>query len=82
MLILRPALDLLFEKQQQGSQTGVNKEPRNTRLEDIVLCNVASQCVASAQRLIAFLGTEIQSQDFLAWWYNVSCKWPEERILE
>lgn len=72
MLILRPALDLLFEKQQQGGQTGANKGPRDTRLEDIVLCNVASQCVASAQRLIAFLGAEIQSKDFLAWWYNVS----------
>ncbi|KAH7116553.1 hypothetical protein B0J13DRAFT_613411 [Dactylonectria estremocensis] len=72
MLILRPALDLLFEKQQQESQTGASRAPRDARLEDVVLCNVASQCVASAQRLVAFLGAEIQSHDFLAWWYNIS----------
>lgn len=85
MLILRPALDLLFEKQRQedqaGDQAGMNRGPGDTRLEDIVFSNVALQCVASAQRLVSFLGAEVQSRDFLAWWYNVSCEWPEDRCL-
>ena len=71
MLILRPALDHLFEKQQENPKDA-GKPRRDAPLETLVLCNVAAQCVHSAQLLVAFLDAEIRSQDFLAWWYNVS----------
>lgn len=71
MLILRPALDQLFERQQEA-KAGTGGRQRESRLEDVVLCNVAMQCVQCAQDLVVFLDGEIRSQNFLAWWYNVS----------
>ena len=75
MLILRPALDRLLDMQQEG-QGDAGRQRRHAPLQGLVLCNVASQCVHSAQDLVSFLDSEIRSQELLAWWYNVSCKSP------
>ncbi|KAL5601549.1 hypothetical protein FOBRF1_009082 [Fusarium oxysporum] len=69
MLILRPALDLLFEKQQ--TEPVVRKGPLEVSVEDLVVSSIASQCVLSAQGLISFLEDETQSKGCQAWWYNV-----------
>lgn len=70
-LILRPALELLFEKQQLAQSS--NREPMlEARLQDLILNDVASQCVLSAVQFNDFLGAQIQSQSFVCWWYNIS----------
>ncbi|PCD42918.1 hypothetical protein AU210_005442 [Fusarium oxysporum f. sp. radicis-cucumerinum] len=69
MLILRPALDLLFEKQQ--TEPVVRKGPLEVSVEDLVVSSIASQCVLSAQGLASFLEDETQSKGCQAWWYNV-----------
>ncbi|KAF5266844.1 hypothetical protein FOXYS1_2308 [Fusarium oxysporum] len=69
MLILRPALDLLFEKQQ--TEPVVRKGPLEVSVEDLVVSSIASQCVLSAQGLTSFLEDETQSKGCQAWWYNV-----------
>ncbi|KAJ9149934.1 hypothetical protein NKR23_g4087 [Pleurostoma richardsiae] len=71
LLILRPALEMLFEKQ-RNNRISPRESSGEVRLEDLVLRNIAAQCVLSAQELIRFLDGEIRSQDCLAWWYNVS----------
>ena len=74
-LILRPALELLFEKQQQkGSDTTTSKASLEAKLQDSMLHNIASQCALSAVDLVDFLASQIQTQTFLCWWYNISCK--------
>lgn len=70
MLILRPALDHLFEVQQDNQQSTEGRAV-DAPLEVMVLQNIAEQCVRSAQRLAEFLDAEIRSQDLIAWWYNV-----------
>jgi hypothetical protein len=75
MLILRPALEMLFERDRynQGSSKQGTVE---AKLEDLVVSNIATQCVLCAQASVKLLSNEIHKQSLKAWWYNVNCKWP------
>ncbi|KAK4199005.1 putative transcriptional activator [Triangularia verruculosa] len=75
VLILRPALEQFFQKQRQhtvpgpaarGSVAGV------ARVQDLMLSDIAAQCVLSADSLVKCLDTHIRSQSLAAWWYNIS----------
>ncbi|KAF9894111.1 hypothetical protein FE257_009084 [Aspergillus nanangensis] len=71
VLILRPALDLLFHNQRRERPTN-NKNSREARVEDLMLADVAAQCVYSAVTLIKFLDAQIRCHTLVAWWYNIS----------
>ncbi|CAH0051365.1 unnamed protein product [Clonostachys solani] len=72
ILILRPALDQLFEKQRRN-QTEPGKR-RHRRLGDAILRDAAIQCVQCAQELAIFLDAQVRSKNLIAWWYNVTCR--------
>ncbi|KAE8383726.1 fungal-specific transcription factor domain-containing protein [Aspergillus bertholletiae] len=71
VLILRPALDLLFQKQQQSPLTS-NRGSIEQRVQDLIVCNIATQCALSAHNLVNLLHTQIQTHNLVAWWYNIS----------
>ncbi|KAH7038961.1 fungal-specific transcription factor domain-containing protein [Macrophomina phaseolina] len=71
LLLLRPALERLFEKQ-RANPLSKTKRATEAKLEDVLLFSIAAQCIICAQSLVAFLNTQIQSQKLLAWWYDVS----------
>ena len=82
VLILRPALEHLFEKQRHvqpptsNIMTNQMPRPRVARVQDIMLSSIAAQCVLSANSLVRCLDKHIRSQSLVAWWYNVGCKIP------
>ncbi|KAJ9632943.1 hypothetical protein H2204_007511 [Knufia peltigerae] len=69
-LILRPALDLLFEKQQNEKSLVVTEHTVRGKLKDTILSNIAVQCILTAIELVEFLASRIQTQTFVCWWYN------------
>ncbi|KAL3440787.1 fungal-specific transcription factor domain-containing protein [Aspergillus insuetus] len=71
VLILRPALDLLFQKQQEKPPVK-DKSLMEARAQDLVLTDLATQCALSAHNLVKFLGGQTQSKSLVAWWYNIS----------
>lgn len=73
LLVLRPALERLFETQQRHRQAP-NKGSIGPRLQDTMLSDIAAQCMLCADRLVKVLDAQIKLQSFVAWWYNVSCK--------
>lgn len=73
VLILRPALDLLFQKQQHNPQN-TPKLPMEARVEDLMLSDIATQCALSAHILVTLLNSQIQSKCLVAWWFNISCR--------
>ena len=70
---LRPALELLFEKQHQVRPSS-GENSMEARLQELMLSDIASQCVLFAVQLNNFLSTQIQTQGFACWWYNISCQ--------
>ena len=72
-LTLRPALELLFERQHvvRPNSGDISME---ARLQELMLSDIASQCVLFAVQLNDFLSSQIQSQGFACWWYNTSCQ--------
>ncbi|CAI4214305.1 unnamed protein product [Parascedosporium putredinis] len=73
LLIQRPALDLFFQRQKRQRANGTRQEPPELApLEDLMLRNVAPQCLLVSQKMVEFLDEQIRSRDFIAWWYNVS----------
>ena len=46
-----------------------------TPVQDLLLSNIATQCSLSAHSLVNLLHAQIQSEDMVAWWYNISCKY-------
>lgn len=75
VLILRPALEHLFQKQRDLQQSeGRASSPCVTRIQDLMLSDIAAQCVLSADRLVRCLDAHIRSQSLVAWWYNIGCK--------
>ena len=72
-LILRPALDLLFERQQNEKPVAILKPAVKGKLKDFTISNIAAQCVLSAIDLVEFLASQIQTQTFVCWWYNIHC---------
>lgn len=73
-LILRPALELVFDSQQsiQGAKKGTSLEER---LQSSMQSDIASQCVLSAGSFVEFLEFHIRAQHFSAWWLNIGCKY-------
>ncbi|KAK4447154.1 fungal-specific transcription factor domain-containing protein [Podospora aff. communis PSN243] len=74
VLILRPALEHLFRKHrhaQLSQQPHTN--PMVARVQDLMLSDIAAQCVLSADSLVKALDVHIRSRRLIAWWYNVSC---------
>ncbi len=72
-LILRPALELLFERQQNEKPTPITEPVAMAKLKDSMIFNIAAQCVLSAVDLVEFLASQIQTQTFVCWWYNIHC---------
>lgn len=72
-LILRPALEAFFKKQ-QSTQASLNRTSKDTGLEDLMLGRIAAECVMLAVTLIETLNAHIKLYDFMAWWLNVSCR--------
>ena len=72
-LTLRPALELLFERQHVVRPNSGEKS-MEARVQDLMLCDIASQSVLFAVQLNDFLSAQIQSQGFACWWYNISCQ--------
>ncbi|KEF53504.1 uncharacterized protein A1O9_10479 [Exophiala aquamarina CBS 119918] len=70
-LILRPALEAFFKKQ-QNNQGFHNRMSGDTGLEDLMLGRIAAECVMSAVTLVETLNAHIKMHDFMAWWLNVS----------
>ncbi|CAM1509552.1 Fc.00g032910.m01.CDS01 [Cosmosporella sp. VM-42] len=70
-LILRPALDLLFERQQNDKPVAVSGPAVKGKLKDSMISNIAAQCVLLATDLVEFLASQIQTQTFVCWWYNI-----------
>ena len=76
VLILRPALEHLFQKQRDLQLSeGKASSPRVTRIQDLMLSDIAAQCVLSADSLVRCLDAHIRSQSLVAWWYNIGCKY-------
>ena len=73
-LLLRPALEMLFKKQQRIKSHGSRHDSAKTKLSDSVLRDMAAQCVLAAVELVEFLAFQIQTQTFVCWWYNITCK--------
>ncbi|KAJ5636946.1 fungal-specific transcription factor domain-containing protein [Penicillium longicatenatum] len=71
VLILRPALDLLFQKQQHPTPS-VNKRSMEAKVQDLMLSDIATQCASSAHNLIKILDAQISMGSLVAWWYNIS----------
>ncbi|KAL3464907.1 fungal-specific transcription factor domain-containing protein [Aspergillus heterothallicus] len=71
VLILRPALDLLFQKQQHKPPIK-DKSLMEARAQDLVLTDLATQCALSAHNLVKLLGGQTQRKTLVAWWYNIS----------
>lgn len=74
LLIQRPALDLLFKRQNRNKVAARTEPPEFPLLHDLMLRNIAPQCLLIAHKMVEFLDADIRSRDLLAWWYNVSCK--------
>ncbi|KAK5659812.1 hypothetical protein OQA88_1024 [Cercophora sp. LCS_1] len=72
VLILRPALEHLFQRQ-RATQPSSNPRcsPRVARVQDLTLSEIAAQCVLSADSLVRCLDAHIKSQSLVAWWYNI-----------
>ncbi|OQV07336.1 Fungal specific transcription factor domain-containing protein [Cladophialophora immunda] len=70
-LVLRPALDLLFEKQQTEKSLITADRTAKAKLKDSVISDIAAQCVLLAVELVEFLTTQIQTDSFICWWYNI-----------
>lgn len=47
----------------------------DTPVQDLLLSNIATQCSLSAHSLVNLLHAQIQSEELVAWWYNISCKY-------
>lgn len=47
------------------------------RVQDLMLSDMAAQCVLSAHNLVKFLDAQIHFQSMVAWWYNISCELPK-----
>lgn len=72
-LILRPALELYFQKQQSTHPTPSLRN-RDTGLADVMLSRIAAECVMSAMSVVELLVARRETNDYMAWWLNVSCK--------
>ncbi|KAL2140208.1 hypothetical protein VTI28DRAFT_4094 [Corynascus sepedonium] len=82
-LILRPALEFLFQKQRYlQPDSGSRSTPKVARVQDLVLVEIAAQCVLSADSLVRYLDTHIRAQSLVAWWYNISCKLPPGDLMK
>jgi hypothetical protein len=81
ILILRPALEQLFQEQRHAQSNGAAQtrpSPRGARVarvQDLILSEIAAQCVLSADSLARCLDMHIRAQNLVAWWYNISCKY-------
>ncbi|KEF53153.1 uncharacterized protein A1O9_10601 [Exophiala aquamarina CBS 119918] len=72
ILILRPALESLFQKQQRQKPDVVFGLPKTGILQDSLVRSIAAQCVLLAIDLVNYLATQIRTETFLCWWYNIS----------
>jgi hypothetical protein len=74
-LILRPAVELLFEKQRRTEKLEPSSEQSmDSSVQDSMLCKVAAQSVVCVGNLVDFLTTYIEIHSFDCWWYSISCK--------
>lgn len=71
-MILRPALESYFRKQ-QSPRRFLTTESREAGLQDLMSSKMAIECVASAVNLIEVLSGQPEQHDFTAWWINVTC---------
>lgn len=74
VLILRPALEHLFQKQRHIQPSARARSSPVARVQDLMLSDIAAQCVLTADALVRCLDTHIRSQSLVAWWYNIGCK--------
>jgi hypothetical protein len=74
VLILRPALEHLFQKQRHIQPNARARSSPVARVQDLMLSDIAAQCVLTADALVRCLDTHIRSQSLVAWWYNIGCK--------
>ncbi|KAK4647013.1 uncharacterized protein QC761_121810 [Podospora bellae-mahoneyi] len=73
VLILRPALEQFFQKKRHSPVIPQARgNPRVARVQDLMLSDIAAQCVLSADSLVKCLDIHIRSQSLAAWWYNIS----------
>ncbi|OQE43137.1 hypothetical protein PENCOP_c003G04534 [Penicillium coprophilum] len=71
VLILRPALDLLFQKQRHPPPLA-KKGSMEVRVQELMLSDIATQCASSANSLVKLLAAQIHEGNLVAWWYNIS----------
>ncbi|KAK3897730.1 fungal-specific transcription factor domain-containing protein [Staphylotrichum tortipilum] len=71
VLILRPALEHLFQKQRQMQPSSRARSGPVARVQDLMLSDIAAQCVLTADALVRCLDTHIRSHSLVAWWYNI-----------
>ncbi|KAF3003820.1 hypothetical protein E8E14_001344 [Neopestalotiopsis sp. 37M] len=69
-LILRPALEMLFEKQKDNK--GKETNASIVGVSNVVLSGMAAQCLECTLSLVKLLGTNIESHEFTCWWDNIS----------
>lgn len=72
-LTLRPALVTCYEMLLRP-QPATAAQSMRTKFYISMLNEMAMQCVNSAIQLIEVISEQIQSQDFICWWYNICCK--------
>ncbi|KAB5580894.1 fungal-specific transcription factor domain-containing protein [Coniochaeta sp. 2T2.1] len=73
VLILRPALEHLFHKQRHAQSDAPARPNKSvSRVQDLMLSDIAAQCVLSADSLVRCLDTYIRAKSLVAWWYNIS----------
>lgn len=70
-------MDLLFERQQQEKPVTATepstKKKAKGELKVCILTNIAAQCVLCAVDLVEFLASQIETENFICWWYNIHC---------
>ncbi|OAL18255.1 hypothetical protein AYO22_10833 [Fonsecaea multimorphosa] len=73
-LVLRPALEILFKHQQDKLTAATNnsKKSLEAELRETTLLEVASHCVRLAADMVEFLGSGIEAESFICWWYNIN----------
>lgn len=70
---------MLFERQ-HVLRASSNETSIEAGLQELILSDMASNCIRFAVQLNNFLAAQIESQGFACWWYNISCSSTENLL--
>ncbi len=76
ILLLRPLLLELFDKEHALHDVSQDSSLLNTIIQRTMLTNISNICVSTAQRQIDHILVNVTGggSEIHAWWYNVYCK--------